>query len=72
MTSGFDLETFKAQLKEVFTETRSMMRKMMGEITKLIKENQPVPPTDPVDLDTKLLVRNGKEDDVTVLADSVG
>ena len=39
------------------------MREMMGEITKLIKENQPAPPTGPVDLDT---------DDATVLADPIG
>ena len=36
----FDPEAFKAQLKEeLYVETRSMMREMMGEITKLIKEN---------------------------------
>ena len=40
MVGGFDHEAFKAQLKEeVFAETRSMMKEMMGEITKLIKEN---------------------------------
>ena len=40
MAGGFDLEAFKAQLKEeVFAETRSMMREIMREITKLIKEN---------------------------------
>ena len=40
MAGGFDPKTFKAQLKEeVFTETRSMMREIMGEITKLIKES---------------------------------
>ena len=53
MTGGFDPEAFKAQLKEeVFAETQFMMREMMGEITKLIKENQPAPPIGPVDLDT--------------------
>ena len=49
-----------------------MIREMMGEITKLIKENQPVPPTGLVDLDTELLVRDRKEGDVTVLADLIG
>ena len=40
MAGGFDHEAFKAQLKEeVFTETRSMMRKMMEEITKMIIKN---------------------------------
>ena len=43
----------------------------MGEIIKLIKENQPAPPTSPVDLDTELSVREREEDDVTVLADPI-
>ena len=73
MAGEFDPEAFKAQLKEeVFAETRSMMRKMMREITKLIKEKQPMQPTGPVDLDTKLPIRDREEDDVTVLADPVG
>ena len=73
MVGEFDSEAFKAQLKEeVFAETRSMMRKMMREITKLIKENQLAPPTSPVDLDTEFPVRNREEDDMTVLADPVG
>ena len=43
MAGEFDHEAFKAQLKEkLFAETRLMMREMMGEITKLIKEKQPV------------------------------
>ena len=45
---------------------------MMKEMTKLIKENQPAPPTNPVDLDTELPVRDRKEDDMTVLADPIG
>ena len=49
-----------------------MMRKIKGEITKLIKENQPAPPTGLVDLDTELPARDREEDDVTVLADLVG
>ena len=73
MASGFDPEAFKAQLKEeVLAETRSMIREMMGEITKLIKENQPMPPSGPVDLGTELPVRNREEDDMTVLANPVG
>ena len=62
MVGGFDHEAFKAQLKEeVFAETRSMMKEMMGEITKLIKENQPAPPAGPVDMDTELPVRDRKK-----------
>ena len=44
----------------------------MREITKLIKESQPIPPFGLVDLDTELLVREREEDDVTVLADLIG
>ena len=73
MAGGFDLEVFKEQLKEeLLTENRLMMRKLMGEIIKLIKENQPAPPTSSVDMDTELPVRERKEDDVTVLADPIG
>ena len=43
----------------------------MKKVTKLIKENQPAPPTDPVDLDTELPVRDRKKDDMMVLADPV-
>ena len=58
MAGGFDPEAFKAQLKEeVFTETRSMMRKMIGEITKLIKEKQPTQSADPVNLDAEISIR---------------
>ena len=73
MAGEFDPKAFKARLKEkLFTETRSMMRKIMGEITKLIKENQPAPLTGPVDLDTELPMRNREENDVTVLVDPIG
>ena len=73
MAGEFDPEAFKVQLKEeLFAETRSMIRKMIGEIIKLIKENQLAPPTGPVDLDTKLPVREREDDDVIVLADPIG
>ena len=49
-----------------------MMSELMGEIIKLIKENQPILPIGPVDLDTELPVREREEDDVTVLTDPVG
>ena len=72
MTGGFDPEVFKAQLKgEILAENRLMMGELMGEIIKLIKENQPAPPTSLVDLDTELPVREKEEDDVTVLADPI-
>ena len=52
MAGEFDPEAFKAQLKEeLLAEKWLMMRELMGEIIKLIKENQPAPPTGPVDLD---------------------
>ena len=73
MAGGFDPEVFKAQLKEeLLVENRKMMKEMMREITKLIKESQPIPPFGLVDLDTELLVREREEDDVTVLADPIG
>ena len=73
MASGFDLEAFKAELKEeLLAENRKMMRKLMGEVIKLIKENQPAPSTSPVNLNTELPVRDREEDDVTVLAEPVG
>ena len=73
MAGGFDSEIFKAQLKEeILAENRLMMKEMMREITKLIKENRLAPPTSPVNLDTELLVRDREEDDVTVLAEPVG
>ena len=72
MAGGFDLKVFEAQLKKVIlTENRLMMKELMGEIIKLIKENQPAPSTSLVDLDTKLPVREREEDDVTVLADPI-
>ena len=40
MTGEFDPEAFKVQLKEeLLAENRLMMKEMMREITKLIKEN---------------------------------
>ena len=73
MAGGFDPEVFKAQLKEeILTENRLMMKELMGEIIKLIKENQPAPPTSLVDLDTDIPVREREEDDVTVLTDPIG
>ena len=73
MAGGFDPEVFKAQLKgELLAENRKMMRKLMGEMIKLIKESQPTPPIGLVDLDTELPVREREEDDMIVLADPIG
>ena len=72
MARGFDPEVFKAQLKEeLLAENRLMMGELMGEIIKLIKENQPAPPTNSVDLDTELPVKEREKDDVIVLADPI-
>ena len=73
MVGGFDPEIFKAQLKEeILAENRLMMKEMMRELTKLIEENRPAPPTSPVNLDIELLVREREEGDATVLAELVG
>ena len=73
MSGRFDPEVFKVQLKEeILAENRLMMRKLMGEVIKLIKENQPAPSTSPVNLNTELPMRERKEDDVMVLADPIG
>ena len=72
MAGGFDPEVFKAQLKEkIRAEKRLMIKEMKREITKLIEENQPAPPTSSVNLDTELPVREREEDDVTMLADPI-
>ena len=72
MAGRFDPEALKTQLKEeLLVENRLMMRELMGEIIKLIKENQLALPTSPIDLDTELPVREREEDDVTVLADPI-
>ena len=73
MAGEFDLEAFKAQLKEeLLAENQKMMKELMGEMIKLIKGSQPVPPTGPVDLGTELPVREMEKDEVTMLADPIG
>ena len=70
MSRGFDPETFKAQLKEeIYTKSKAMMKELLGEMTKLFKEKQPVQPSGPIDLDAEPPVREREEDEVTVLAD---
>ena len=42
MLGEFDPETFKAQLKEeMYTKNKTMMKELLGEMTKLFKEKQP-------------------------------
>ena len=73
MAGGFDPKVFKVHLKEeILAENRLMMRELMGEVIKLIKENKPAPSTSPVNLNTELPVREREEDNVTVLAEPVG
>ena len=69
MAGGFDLEAFKEQL---LAENRKMVKELMGEMIKLIKGSQPVPPTGPGDLGTELPVREREKDEVTMLADPIG
>ena len=39
ISGRFDPETFKAQLKEeMYTENKAMMKELLGEMTKLLKE----------------------------------
>ena len=49
-----------------------MMKELLGEMTKLLKEKQPAQPSGPIYLDTELPVREREEDDVTVLANPIG
>ena len=73
MAGEFDLEAFKAQLKEeLLAENRKMMKELMGEMIKLVQGSQPIPPTGPVDVDIELPMREGEKDEVTVLADPIG
>ena len=70
MSREFDPEAFKAQLKEeMYTENKAMMKELLGEMTKLLKDKQPTQSSAPIDLNTELPVRKRKEDEVTVLAD---
>ena len=72
MSGGFDPEAFKAQLKEeMYTENKAMMKELLGEMTKLLKDKQPAQSSTPINLDEELQVREREEDEVTVLADPV-
>ena len=52
MLGGFDPKAFKAQLKEeMYTENKAMMKELLGEMTKLLKDKQPVQSSAPIDLD---------------------
>ena len=42
MAGGFDPEAFKAQLKdELVNENKAMMREMMGEMAKMMRDLKP-------------------------------
>ena len=70
MSGGFDPEAFKVQLKEkMYTENKAMMKELLGEMTKLLKDKQPVQSSAPIDMDIELPVREGEENEVIVLAD---
>ena len=73
MAGEFDLEAFKAQLKEeLLAENQKMIKELMGEMIKMIKGSQPTPPTSPVDLSTELPVKEREKDEVTVLPNPIG
>ena len=66
---GFDPEAFKAQLKEeMYTDNKAIMKELLGEMTKLLKDKQPAQLSTPIDLDAELPVREREEDEVIVLA----
>ena len=70
MAGGFDPEAFKAQLKdELVIENKAMMREMMGEMARMMRELKPEQPVDPVNLDEEIPARERAEDEVIVLAD---
>ena len=72
MSGEFYPEAFKAQLKEeIYTENKAMMKELLGEITKFLREKQPVQSSDLVDLHTEILIREREEDEVTVLVDPI-
>ena len=51
-------EAFKAQLKEeMYTDNKAIMKELLGEMTKLLKDKQPAQSSAPVDLDAELPVR---------------
>ena len=72
MSGGFDPEAFKAQQKEeMYTENKAMMKELLGEMTKLLKDKQSAQSSALINLDTELPVREREEDKVTVLADPI-
>ena len=68
--SSFDLEAFKAQMKEeLLAANRLMMKKAMEEMSKMMKDKQPEQPTAPIDLDDEILIREGVEEEIAMMAD---
>ena len=64
--SSFDVEAFKA---EMLAANRLMIKEAMEEISKMVKGKQPEQPTAPIDLDDEIPIREGVEEEVTVIAD---
>ena len=68
--SSIDLEAFKAQMKEeLLAANRLMMKEAMEEMAKMMKDKQPEQPTTPIDLDDEIPIREGVEEEITVIAD---
>ena len=57
---SFDIEAFKAQMKEeLLAANRLMMKEAMEEMAKIRKGKQPEQPTIPIDLDDEIPIREG-------------
>ena len=68
--SSFDLEAFKAQMKEeLLAANRLMMKEAMEEMAKMMKDKQPEQPPAPIDLDDEIPIREVVEEEITVIAD---
>ena len=69
--SSFDIEAFKAQMKEeLLAANRLMMKEAMEEMAKMMKGKQPEQPTVPIDLDDKIPIRERVEEEIAIVADS--
>ena len=69
--SSFDIEAFKAQMKEELLAANSlMMKEAMEEMAKIMKGKQPEQPTAPIDLDDEIPIRERVEEEIAIVADS--
>ena len=65
--SSFDLEAFKAQMKEeLLAANRLMMKEAMEEMAKMMKGKQLEQPTTPIDLDDEIPIRERVEEEIAV------